>query len=50
MLSDSHSDILKLAESCSDSLLGLKRETESLGRLKSELSRNIAQTSETRVT
>ncbi|XP_023199411.1 fibrinogen C domain-containing protein 1-like isoform X1 [Xiphophorus maculatus] len=44
VLSDSHSGILKLAESCSDSLLGLKRETESLGRLKSELSRNIAQT------
>uniref|UniRef100_A0A3B5LWJ0 Fibrinogen C-terminal domain-containing protein n=1 Tax=Xiphophorus couchianus TaxID=32473 RepID=A0A3B5LWJ0_9TELE len=50
VLSDSHSGILKLAESCSDSLLGLKRETESLGRLKSELSRNIAQTGETRVT
>ncbi|KAM4745587.1 fibrinogen C domain-containing protein 1 isoform 2-T2 [Anableps anableps] len=44
VLSDSHSGMLKLAESFSDSLLGLKRETESLRRLKSELSRDLVQT------
>ncbi|XP_047236386.1 fibrinogen C domain-containing protein 1-like [Girardinichthys multiradiatus] len=44
VLSDSHSGVLKLAESFSDSLLGLKREAESLRRLKSELSRDLTQT------
>uniref|UniRef100_A0A3Q2QF10 Fibrinogen C domain containing 1 n=1 Tax=Fundulus heteroclitus TaxID=8078 RepID=A0A3Q2QF10_FUNHE len=44
VLSDSHSGVLKLAESFSESLLGLKRETESLRRLKSELSQDVTRT------
>ncbi|XP_015224502.1 PREDICTED: fibrinogen C domain-containing protein 1-like [Cyprinodon variegatus] len=44
VLSDSHAGVLKLAESFSDSLLGLKMETESLRRLKSELRQDPAKT------
>ncbi|XP_028270497.1 fibrinogen C domain-containing protein 1-like [Parambassis ranga] len=40
VLSDSHSGVLKLAAGLSDSLISLQRETESLQRLKSELSRD----------
>lgn len=37
MLSEGHSGVLKLAAGFSDSLLGLKRETESLKQVNSEL-------------
>lgn len=37
MLSESHSGLLKLAAGFSDSLLGLKRETESLKKVNTEL-------------
>lgn len=37
MLSESHSGVLKLAAGFSDSLLGLKRETESLKKVNTEL-------------
>ncbi|KAM6930674.1 fibrinogen C domain-containing protein 1-like [Xenentodon cancila] len=43
-LSDSHTSVMKLAERFSDALINLQRETESLGRLKSELSREATQT------
>ncbi|XP_068999746.1 fibrinogen C domain-containing protein 1-like isoform X1 [Embiotoca jacksoni] len=44
VMSDTHSGVLKLAADFSDSLLSLKRETESLRRLTSELSRGTTLT------
>uniref|UniRef100_A0A1A8LEP1 Fibrinogen C-terminal domain-containing protein n=1 Tax=Nothobranchius pienaari TaxID=704102 RepID=A0A1A8LEP1_9TELE len=46
MLSESHSALTTLAEGFRDSLLNLKKETESLKRLKSELSLNITHTAD----
>lgn len=39
-MSDSHSDVLKLVAGFSDSVLSLQRETDSLRKLRSELSRD----------
>lgn len=44
VLSENHSGVLKLAEGFRDSLVSLKREAESLRKLKGELGRELTPT------
>lgn len=47
VLSENHSGVLKVAEGFRDSLVSLKRETESLRKLKGELGQDLIPTGNT---